>query len=51
VRFFHKEGGEPYELVVTDVTKKAAVGYLLVPAQQDDVVPGQRAAALVSGKE
>lgn len=51
VRFFHKEGGEPYELVVTDVTQKAAVGYLLVPAQQDDVVPGQRAAALVSGNE
>ena len=51
VRFFHKEGGEPYELVVTDVTKKAAVGYLLVPAQQEDVVPGQRVAALVSDKE
>lgn len=35
VRFFHKETGEPYELVVTDVTKKGAVGYLLVPAKQD----------------
>lgn len=31
VRFFHKDGGEPYELVVTDVTKKAVVGYLLAP--------------------
>ena len=35
VRFFHKDGGEPYELVVTDVTKKAVVGYLLAPVQAD----------------
>ena len=35
VRFFHKNGGEPYELVVTDVTKKAVVGYLLAPAKPD----------------
>jgi hypothetical protein len=35
VRFFHKDGGEPYELVVTDVTKKAVVGYLLAPAKPD----------------
>ncbi len=35
VRFFHKDGGEPYELVVTDVTKKAVVGYLLAPARPD----------------
>ncbi len=31
VRFFHKDGGEPYELVVTDVTKHAVAGYLLAP--------------------
>jgi len=31
VRFFHKEGGEPYELVVTDVNKHSVIGYLLVP--------------------
>jgi hypothetical protein len=42
VRFFHKDGGEPYELVVTDVTKKAVVGYLLAP-----VKPEAAAAALV----
>jgi hypothetical protein len=35
VRFFHKDGGEPYELVVTDVTKKAVVGYLLAPVEPD----------------
>jgi septation ring formation regulator EzrA len=37
VRFYHKEGGEPYELVVTDVTQHSVIGYLLVP-------DGQRAA-------
>jgi hypothetical protein len=42
VRFFHKNGGEPYELVVTDVTKNAVVGYLLAP-----VKPEAAAAALV----
>ncbi len=42
VRFFHKDGGEPYELVVTDVNKNAVVGYLLVPLQ-----PEAAAAALV----
>jgi hypothetical protein len=42
VRFFHKDGGEPYELVVTDVTKKAVVGYLLAP-----VKPDAAAAALI----
>jgi hypothetical protein len=35
VRFFHKDGGEPYELVVTDVTQKAVVGYLLAPVKPD----------------
>jgi hypothetical protein len=35
VRFFHKDGGEPYELVVTDVTNKAVVGYLLAPVKPD----------------
>jgi chaperonin cofactor prefoldin len=34
VRFFHKESGDPYELVVTDVSKKIVTGYLLVPVQQ-----------------
>ena len=42
VRFFHKDGGEPFELVVTDVTKNAVVGYLLAP-----VKPEAAAAALV----
>jgi chaperonin cofactor prefoldin len=34
VRFYPKEGEEPYELVVTDVTKHSVSGYLLVPARQ-----------------
>ncbi len=42
VRFFHKDGGEPFELVVTDVTKKAVAGYLLAP-----VKPEAATAALV----
>ena len=33
VRFFHKETEEPYELIVTDVTNKFVVGYLLVPVR------------------
>lgn len=46
VRFFHKDGGEPYELVVTDVTKKSVAGYLLVPVTPDGaaLASGQRAA-------
>lgn len=38
VRFFHKdsEGNEPYELVVTDVTKHAVAGYLLAPAKSEN---------------
>jgi hypothetical protein len=35
VRFFRAEGGEPYEMVVTDVTKKTVAGYLLVPVKGD----------------
>jgi chaperonin cofactor prefoldin len=35
VRFFQRDGGEPYELVVTDVTKKAVSGYLLAPVRPD----------------
>ena len=45
VRFFHKDGGEPYEpyeLVVTDVTKNAVIGYLLAP-----IKPEASASALV----
>jgi len=38
VRFYHKEGGEPYELVVTDVTKHSVIGYLLVPEGQQAAV-------------
>jgi hypothetical protein len=38
VRFFHKDGGEPYELVVTDVTRKSVAGYLLVPVKPEGVV-------------
>jgi chaperonin cofactor prefoldin len=35
VRFFQRDGGEPYELVVTDVTKKGVSGYLLAPVRSD----------------
>jgi len=38
VRFYHKEGGQPYELVVTDVTKHSVIGYLLVPEGQQAAV-------------
>jgi len=38
VRFYPKEGGEPDELVVTDVTKHSVIGYLLVPARQQPTV-------------
>jgi hypothetical protein len=38
VRFYHREGGEPYELVVTDVTKHSVIGYLLVPKGQEAAV-------------
>ena len=34
VRFYHKEGGEPFELVVTGVTGRSVVGYLLFPKEQ-----------------
>lgn len=42
VRFYYKEGGDPYELVVTDVTKHSVTGYLLIPAGQraDDKTTG-----------
>lgn len=35
VRFFPRENGEPYELVVTDVTKRDVVGYLLAPVKPE----------------
>ena len=38
VRFYQKEGGEPYDLVITDVTKHSVIGYLLVPARQQPAV-------------
>jgi hypothetical protein len=53
VRFFHKEGGEPYELVVTDVTNKSVIGYLLVPVPQEDVGASadQRTGSDISGDD
>ena len=53
VRFFHKETEEPYELVVTDVTKKFVIGYLLVPVPQEAVgtLADQRTAIDTSGDE
>jgi hypothetical protein len=41
--------------VVTDVTKKFVIGYLLVPVQQEaaavGALPDQRAAIATSGRE
>ena len=53
VRFFHKETEEPYELVVTDVTKKFVIGYLLVPVPQEAVgtLADQRTAIDTSGDD
>ena len=57
VRFFRKDGGEPYELVVTDVAKKAVSGYLLAPLIKADAAPataalaGQRTEANSSTRE
>jgi hypothetical protein len=34
VRFYHKIGGAPYDLVVTDVSKDFVLGYLLIPKDQ-----------------
>ena len=53
VRFSHKETGEPYELVVTDVTQKFVIGYLLVPVRQEAVgtLADQRTAIDTSGDE
>jgi len=54
VRFFHKDGGEPYELVVTDVTRKAVVGYLLAPAKPDaaaGALVGQQTSVATSAHE
>ena len=54
VRFFHKDGGEQYELVVTDVTKKAVVGYLLAPVKPDaaaGALVGQQSSADASAHE
>jgi chaperonin cofactor prefoldin len=54
VRFFHKDGGGPYELVVTDVTKKAVVGYLLAPVKSEaaaGALVGQRTSAETQANE
>jgi len=54
VRFLHKNGEEPYELVVTDVTKKAVAGYLLAPVKPDASAAGlaaQQASANVAAHE
>ncbi|HXC31353.1 MAG TPA: hypothetical protein VNZ56_02710 [Verrucomicrobiae bacterium] len=47
VRIFHKDGGEPYELVVTDVTKKAVAGYLLAPVKPETAA----ASAALTGRQ
>jgi len=39
VRFFPDNAGEPYELVVTSVTKQSVIGYLLVPSKSGTASP------------
>ena len=60
VRFVPSHGGEAYELVVTDITKKAVAGYLLapvVPAKSDSAaaaatnLTGQRVSGAGSVRE
>ena len=54
MRFLHKDGEEPYELVVTDVTKKAVAGYLLTPVKPDaatGALVGQRTQVDSSAQE
>jgi chaperonin cofactor prefoldin len=54
VRFLHKDGEDPYELVVTDVTKKAVAGYLLAPVKPDaatGALVGQRTQGGSSAQE
>jgi chaperonin cofactor prefoldin len=52
VRFFQTGGGEPYELVVTDVTKKSVVGYLLTPVKPSSAAAiGEQAVARISTPE
>jgi hypothetical protein len=54
VRFLHKDGEDPYELVVTDVTKKAVAGYLLTPVKPDaasGALVGQRTQVDSSAQE
>ncbi|HEV7966601.1 MAG TPA: hypothetical protein VGP19_03465 [Candidatus Acidoferrales bacterium] len=46
VRFFPVGAGEPYDLVVTDVTKTAVSGYLLAPVR-----PTTSAGALLVGQQ
>jgi chaperonin cofactor prefoldin len=45
VRFFPIAGGDPYDLVVTDVSKKSIAGYLLAPVKPDS------AAAELAGQQ
>jgi hypothetical protein len=40
VRFFNTTGGGPYELVVTNVTKKDVAGYLLTPVKTNTTTTG-----------
>lgn len=37
VRVYHKEGGQPYEIVITDVGRDFALGYLLLPSSASEV--------------
>lgn len=43
LRFYRKEGGEPSELVITQVGKDSVAGYLLLPAHRSPGVTAERA--------
>lgn len=51
VRFVPNHGGEAYELVVTDITKKAVAGYLLAPVARTNAGSAAAADATSTGQQ
>lgn len=54
VQFYHKAGGAPYDLVVTDVSKDFVLGYLLIPKDQQSnlaAAPAQTTASNSAGNQ
>lgn len=51
VRFVPNHGGEAYELVVTDITKKAVAGYLLAPVAPAKADSAAAATTTLTGEQ